>query len=228
MTFQFKRDKSNIIKLQLAGDIDLEVTPEIKTRLNSQLEDAIGLHIDARNVSYIDSSGVSILIIAMHMCQKNGAELQITAISDEVHKVLQLARLDKLLPIGAVTGPAQIVDVDVFTKVSTNDATLAQTLDGTTQAGAQLDDMADNVASDGASDMTDFAANEGVAETPPATENDDDLIAALADGLANELPNDAPDDAPETASAAKTEEKAKQKSPAAESDGGGFKPGTFS
>ena len=129
MTFQLKRDRNSIINLKLVGDIDLEVTPEIKTRLNNQLEDAVGLHIDARNVSYIDSSGVSILIIAMHMCKKNDIELQITAISDEVHKVLKLARLDKLLPLGAVTGPAQIVDVDVFTKVSPNDAELAGDLD---------------------------------------------------------------------------------------------------
>ena len=218
MTFQLKRDRNSIINLKLVGDIDLEVTPEIKTRLNNQLEDAVGLHIDARNVSYIDSSGVSILIIAMHMCKKNDIELQITAISDEVHKVLKLARLDKLLPLGAVTGPAQIVDVDVFTKVSPNDAELAGDLD----MNAPLSD--DTLADDTLADDTlpdDALDNMGdtISETNSNNndDDDDDLIAALADELTEK----------EAAKPPIEKEKSDDEPPASHSDNR-FKPGTFS
>ena len=211
MTFQLKRDRNSIINLKLVGDIDLEVTPEIKTRLNNQLEDAVGLHIDARNVSYIDSSGVSILIIAMHMCKKNGIELQITAISDEVHKVLKLARLDKLLPLGAVTGPAQIVDVDVFTKVSPNDAELAGDLD----MNAPLSD--DTLADDTLPDDTLDNMGDTISETNSNNNDDDDLIAALADELTEK----------EAARPPIEKEKSDDEPPALHSDNR-FKPGTFS
>ena len=210
MTFQLKRDRNSIINLKLVGDIDLEVTPEIKTRLNNQLEDAVGLHIDARNVSYIDSSGVSILIIAMHMCKKNNIELQITAISDEVHKVLKLARLDKLLPLGAVTGPAQIVDVDVFTKVSPNDAELAGDLD--MKAALSDDTLADDTLPDDALDNM----GDTISETN-SNNDDDDLIAALADELTEK----------EAAKPPIEKEKSDDEPPASHSDNR-FKPGTFS
>ena len=212
MTFQLKRDRNSIINLKLVGDIDLEVTPEIKTRLNNQLEDAVGLHIDARNVSYIDSSGVSILIIAMHMCKKNDIELQITAISDEVHKVLKLARLDKLLPLGAVTGPAQIVDVDVFTKVSPNDAELAGDLDMNTPLSD--DTLADDTLPDDALDNM----GDTISETNSNNnDDDDDLIAALADELTEK----------EAAKPPIEKEKSDDEPPASHSDNR-FKPGTFS
>jgi anti-anti-sigma factor len=125
MAFQFKRDKNETIYLTIAGDIDLEVTPDIKSQLVGQLDGARGLTIDAANVSYLDSSGVSILIIAMQSCKQMGIALTIAKISDEAVRVLQLAKLDKILPIEAITGPSQLVGVDVFSPASGSDTQIA-------------------------------------------------------------------------------------------------------
>ena len=125
MAFQFKRDKNEIIYLTIAGDIDLEVTPDIKSQLVGKLVGARGLTIDAANVSYLDSSGVSILIIAMQSCKQMGIALTIAKISDEAVRVLQLAKLDKILPIEAITGPSQLVGVDVFSPASGSDTQIA-------------------------------------------------------------------------------------------------------
>lgn len=156
MAFQFKRDRSQNLELILAGDIDLEVTPEIKTQLVSQLEDANALAIDGKNISYLDSSGVSILVIAMQSCKQKQLGFKIPAISEEAFRVLELAKLNKILPIENVSGPAQLVDVDAFSGVSGADNTLANELSG--------GDSADNAA--------DFGGGS----------SDDDLIAALASG----------------------------------------------
>jgi len=125
MAFQFKRDKNETIYLTIAGDIDLEVTPDIKSQLVGKLVGARGLTIDAANVSYLDSSGVSILIIAMQSCKQMGIALTIAKISDEAVRVLQLAKLDKILPIEAITGPSQLVGVDVFSPASGSDTQIA-------------------------------------------------------------------------------------------------------
>ena len=154
MAFQFKRDRGDNITLILAGDIDLEVTPEIKTQLSSQLEDAASLTIDASNISYLDSSGVSILVIAMQNSKQKQIIFSISNMSDEAMRVLQLAKLDKILPIKATSGPAQLVDIDVFSKTGEADSALASQV----AKPAEPED------------------------SPATTSNDDDLIAALASG----------------------------------------------
>tara|TARA_B100000925_G_C22002140_1_gene471838 strand:+ start:128 stop:859 length:732 start_codon:yes stop_codon:yes gene_type:complete len=154
MAFQFKRDRGDNITLLLAGDIDLEVTPEIKTQLSSQLDDAASLTIDASNISYLDSSGVSILVIAMQNSKQKQIVFSISNISDEAMRVLTLAKLDKILPIKAVSGPAQLVDIDVFSKTGEADSALASQVAKPAEPG-------------------DFSA---------ATSDDNDLIAALASG----------------------------------------------
>ncbi|NBR50680.1 MAG: STAS domain-containing protein [Alphaproteobacteria bacterium] len=154
MAFQFKRDRGDNITLILAGDIDLEVTPEIKTQLSSQLEDAASLTIDASNISYLDSSGVSILVIAMQNSKQKQIVFSISNMSDEAMRVLQLAKLDKILPIKATSGPAQLVDIDVFSKTGEADSALASQV----AKPAEPED------------------------SPATTSNDDDLIAALASG----------------------------------------------
>ncbi|HCL49335.1 MAG TPA: hypothetical protein DHW86_07450, partial [Rhodobiaceae bacterium] len=164
MAFQFKRDRGENITLQLAGDIDLEVTPEIKNLIASQTEDAASLTIDAKNISYLDSSGVSILIIAMQSCKQKKIKFNISSISEEAMRVLQLAKLDKILPIEAVSGPADLVDVDVFSKTGDADTAIASEI-STPKSDPR--------------DAPEPAAAEPSSATPSA---DDDLIAAIASG----------------------------------------------
>ena len=154
MAFQFKRDRSQNLELVLAGDIDLEVTPDIKAQLVSQLDDAKSLTINGKSISYLDSSGVSILVISMQTCRQQQLQFTISEISEEAFRVLELAKLDKILPIQNMTGPAQLVDVDAFSGVSGADNTLASELAG--------------------NDMTEDAA------MPINSASDADLIAALS------------------------------------------------
>lgn len=184
MAFQFKRDRGENITLQLAGDIDLEVTPEIKNLIASQTEDAASLTIDAKSISYLDSSGVSILIIAMQSCKQKKIKFNISSISEEAMRVLQLAKLDKILPIEAVSGPADLVDVDVFSKTGNADTAIAR------EISTPMSDPRDT---------PEPAAAEPSSTTPSA---DDDLIAAIASGdmgagAAHEQPAPAMDSEPE-------------------------------
>ena len=154
MAYQFKRDRSQNLELVLAGDVDLEVTPDIKTQLLSQLDDANSLTINGKSISYLDSSGVSILVISMQTCKQRKLQFAISEISEEAFSVLQLAKLDKILPIQDMTGKAQLVDVDAFSGVSGADDTLAS-------------ELSDNLTDDDAA-------------MPMGSASDADLIAALS------------------------------------------------
>lgn len=250
MAFQFKRDRGDNITLILAGDIDLEVTPEIKTQLSSQLEDAAALTIDAANISYLDSSGVSILVIAMQSSKQKQIVFSISNISDEAMRVLQLAKLDKILPIKGVSGPAQLVDIDVFSKTGEADSALASQVampseppepENMPAAGSDDDDLIAALAN---GDM----ANNDMANNDMAS---DDVAASTADDGQNidEAPQIEPSDMAEAAPSSTAPETVKQPvKPAAETvkqaeapsapspapdknnqggGGGGFTPGTF-
>ena len=91
----------NETKIVLSGDIDLQVSGDIKTEIE-RLSDISRLEIDASEVTYIDSSGVAVLILARQHCTRNNMTLALPSISEAVHRVLQIAKLDVMLPIGEV------------------------------------------------------------------------------------------------------------------------------
>ena len=91
-------DKSTLV---LSGDIDLQISGDIKAEIE-RLSDISRLEIDASEVTYIDSSGVAVLILARQHCTRNNVTLALPSISEAVHRVLQIAKLDVMLPIGEV------------------------------------------------------------------------------------------------------------------------------
>ncbi|EJW21316.1 hypothetical protein IMCC14465_11120 [alpha proteobacterium IMCC14465] len=127
MPYKFTKNAEELI-LTLSGDIDLEITPDVKNDLSENLDDISKLEIDGCLVNYIDSSGVSILVIAMQSCKQKNIDFSISKASDELMRVIQLAHLDKLLTIDEMTGPADLVDVDVFSDAGDADKKIVQNI----------------------------------------------------------------------------------------------------
>ena len=99
-------DKSTLV---LSGDIDLQISGDIKAEIE-RLSDISRLEIDASEVTYIDSSGVAVLILARQHCTRNNMTLALPSISEAVHRVLQIAKLDVMLPIGEVVSAPEPED----------------------------------------------------------------------------------------------------------------------
>lgn len=95
-------DKATLI---LSGEVDLQTTAELKNEI-SDLSGITHLEIIASSVSYIDSSGVAVLLMTRQHCLASNIELNLSVISEPVFRVLEIAKLDKLLPIG------QVVEID--------------------------------------------------------------------------------------------------------------------
>ena len=127
MPFKFTKSSDQLV-LTLSGDIDLEITPDVKNELSENLEDVSRFEIDGRQVNYIDSSGISILVIAMQSCKQKNIDFSISKASDELMRVIELAHLDKLFTIDEQTGPADLVDVDVFSDTGANDKKIVENI----------------------------------------------------------------------------------------------------
>ena len=87
--------------LILSGDVDLQTTADLKSEI-AELHAVATLDIQAGGVSYIDSSGVAVLLMTRQHCLANGIEMSISVASQPVQRVLQIAKLDKLLPISKI------------------------------------------------------------------------------------------------------------------------------
>ena len=85
----------------LSGDVDLQTTSDLKTEI-TKIVGVKNLEIDASSVTYIDSSGVAVLLMARQFCAQQNIALTLPSISAAVHRVLEIAKLDQILPIGQV------------------------------------------------------------------------------------------------------------------------------
>lgn len=83
-----------------ADKIDALRTPQLKTELTTlSAEGAKNMIIDLSEVLYIDSSGLSSVLLANRLCDSVGGICVIYGLNDNVKKVISIAQLDKVLNI---------------------------------------------------------------------------------------------------------------------------------
>jgi len=86
--------------LPLEGEIDLHVSP----RVAISVAQIIGkkppkLVVDLSRVTYIDSSGLAVLIEAMQNVERYGGKLAIAGMQETVQSIFEIARLDQVFRI---------------------------------------------------------------------------------------------------------------------------------
>lgn len=86
--------------LPLEGEIDLHVSPQIRTSLtNLMAKKPALLVVDLAKVTYIDSSGLAVLIEAMQTVGGYGGKFALCGLQDGVRPIFEIARLDQVFQI---------------------------------------------------------------------------------------------------------------------------------
>ncbi|NBC30044.1 MAG: anti-sigma factor antagonist [Spirochaetes bacterium] len=102
MNVTIRKNSEEINVIGLEGELDLYTTPTVKetvARLFSEGETKFVVDLDG--VSYLDSSGIGILLYIYTSCQKRGLHVFFTNLKGPVAKVISLTKLDGFLPIVA-------------------------------------------------------------------------------------------------------------------------------
>jgi len=95
--------RSEELVLELAGDLDMAAAPGFEVRLRDGLgREPHRLLIDLSGVTFVDSTGIRLLLRANERCRELGVELAVTRPSDGVWRVLERFRLETRLPFVAV------------------------------------------------------------------------------------------------------------------------------
>lgn len=83
----------------LAGEIDLERSPEARKVLLAAVVAGKSVTVDLGEVSYMDSSGIASLVEALQQAKARGTGFALDRVSGQVQRILSLARLDQVFTI---------------------------------------------------------------------------------------------------------------------------------
>ncbi len=88
----------NIVAFE--GEIDLHESPNVREAIRPLIEQKLPrIYVDMSDVSYIDSSGLAVLIDAMQRIANYGGKFGLIAIRPAVRTVLEIARLDQVFRV---------------------------------------------------------------------------------------------------------------------------------
>ena len=98
LTVRVEQDGEALV-IRLAGELDLSTTQTLEAELRRAINDATSeVILDLAGLSFIDSSGLRLLVIATAHSQANGDRLRMLRGSAPVERVIQLSGLDGSLP----------------------------------------------------------------------------------------------------------------------------------
>jgi anti-sigma B factor antagonist len=86
--------------LPLEGEIDLHVSPRIAVSLAQMTQKKLDpVIVDLARVTYIDSSGLAVLIEGMQGVEEYGGKFALAALQENVRSIFEIARLDQVFRI---------------------------------------------------------------------------------------------------------------------------------
>ena len=95
-----KESVGNDIKIVLFGEIDIYTSQSFKSELNEIIKSCKGdLFIDCKELTYIDSTGLGILVGALKEIRKDNNEIYICNLKENIKKLFLITGLDKLFKI---------------------------------------------------------------------------------------------------------------------------------
>ena len=90
-------EEGNIATVHLDGEIDMDVTEKAKEVIMPLIEAKKEVYINLKDVQYMDSSGISVLIESHQKAMELGTKVTLKEISKSVLKVIMMAKLEQIL-----------------------------------------------------------------------------------------------------------------------------------
>ena len=90
-------EEGNISTVFLNGEIDMDVTEKAKEVILPLVEAGKEVHLNLKDVSYMDSSGISVLIESHQKALESNTKVVVKEVSKSVLKVIMMAKLEQIL-----------------------------------------------------------------------------------------------------------------------------------
>lgn len=88
----------NVVTAYLSGEIDHHNAPAIREKIDESIisRSPQRLIIDFKDVSFMDSSGIGLVMGRYRLIENTGCKMAIVNLSPHAYRVMQLAGMDKL------------------------------------------------------------------------------------------------------------------------------------
>ena len=95
------RSVGELLTVELSGEIDHHSAKDIRERIDEAIEFNMPtlLIIDFGGVTFMDSSGIGLVMGRYRTLQKKGAKLNLTNLPPNIYKVMKLAGIERLAKI---------------------------------------------------------------------------------------------------------------------------------
>ncbi len=97
MTIEIKKNNQETI-VQIAGRLDTITAPALDKTIREDIGDTQNLVLDIKDIEYISSAGLRVLLAAQKKMQKNGS-MKVTGVCDEVMEVFEMTGFADILVI---------------------------------------------------------------------------------------------------------------------------------
>jgi anti-sigma B factor antagonist len=93
-----RQHRPNVMPLE--GDIDLHVSPVVAEALNAMIKKKPErIVIDLSRVTYIDSAGIAVLILAMQEVEAYGGKFFLSGLQETLRSIFETSRLERVFRI---------------------------------------------------------------------------------------------------------------------------------
>ena len=96
MSYKFT-EENNVATVFLNGEIDMDVTEKAKEVIMPLIEAKKEVHLNLKDVEYMDSSGISVLIESHQKALEKNTKVIVKEVSKSVLKVIMMAKLEQIL-----------------------------------------------------------------------------------------------------------------------------------
>ncbi|WP_126425058.1 anti-sigma factor antagonist [Brevibacillus marinus] len=95
--------------LYVRGEIDAYTAPQVSKQLLPLVTEAEAknVSVDLRDVSYMDSTGVGVLIGALKASRQSGCQLVLENVTPRIERLFRITGLSEIIPVKPLGGEAK-------------------------------------------------------------------------------------------------------------------------
>ncbi|WP_124726470.1 STAS domain-containing protein [Staphylospora marina] len=99
LTLRETIDKDQTFILHVAGEVDVYTAPALREKLLPRCTGDRKVVVDLSGTTYIDSTGLTVLIGAWKSQKGSGGKLVVTGLNDRLRRLFQITRLEDHIEI---------------------------------------------------------------------------------------------------------------------------------